>query len=86
MFGFLSSVTARNWRGTEQCCSSSYHEGYKQIEKIKEVACLIIIIIINYLWLEEDLSDNAGPGLGLRGSCGIGLGDEDELHELLAPD
>lgn len=39
-----------------------------------------------YLWLEEDLSDNAGPGLGLRISCGIGLGDEDELHELLAPE
>jgi len=40
----------------------------------------------HYLWLEEDLSDNAGPGLGLRGNCGIGLGDEDELHELLAPE
>jgi hypothetical protein len=38
------------------------------------------------LWLEEDLSDNAGPGLGLRGNCGVGLGDEDELHELLAPE
>lgn len=32
------------------------------------------------------MSDNAGPGLGLRGSCGVGLGDEDELHELLAPE
>lgn len=30
------------------------------------------------------MSDNAGPGLGLRGSCWVGLGDEDELHELLA--
>lgn len=43
-------------------------------------------LLINYLWFEEDLSDNAGPGLGLRISCGIGLGDEDELHELLAPE